>query len=82
MRLRSNAKELVMLSSKEGLLMILFDFFTLPVLRVGQWISRNTSKFNVLLFILDFIIEAPFKVLIEVAEEWVSFQRRKKEEII
>lgn len=81
LRLRQNAKELVILDKKEGAFMVVFDFFALPVLRVGRWISRNTSKVNIFMFILDFIIEAPFKVLVETIEEWIAFQREKKEEV-
>ena len=80
LRLRNTAKELVILDKREGALVIVFDFFALPIIRVGRWISRKTSKVNIFMFILDFIIEAPFKVLIETVEDWVSFQRQKKDE--
>jgi hypothetical protein len=82
LRLRHNAKEMVMVNKRQGAGEILFDFFAMPVLRAGRWISGKTSQINVFLFIMDFIIEAPFKVLIETVEDWVSFQREKKDEII
>lgn len=81
LRLRYTATELVVLGKRENIFTILIDFFTLPILRVGRWIASKTSKVNIFLFILDFIIEAPFKVVTETIEEWVSFQREKKEEI-
>jgi hypothetical protein len=81
LRLRQNAKEMVVLDKKEGAFMVVFDFISLPVLRVGRWISRNTSKINIFMFIMDFIIEAPFKIIVETIEEWVAFQREKKEEV-
>ena len=34
------------------------------------------------IFIFDFIKEAPFKLIFEVVEEWISFVRKRKEEII
>ncbi|MBI5037463.1 MAG: hypothetical protein HZC01_02040 [Candidatus Kerfeldbacteria bacterium] len=80
LRLRQTAKELVILDRRDNSLNIIFDFFALPVLRVGRWISRKTSKVNVFMFIMDFIIEAPFKLLVETTEDWVSFQEQKKEE--
>lgn len=82
LRLRHNAQEMVMVVRRQGAGAIIFDFFAMPVLRAGRWISGKTSQINVFLFIMDFIIEAPFKVLIETVEDWVSFQRVKKEEII
>lgn len=81
LRLRRAATELVVIGKKENILTIVIDFFTLPILGVGRWIASKTSKVNIFLFILDFIIEAPFKIVIETVEEWVSFQREKKEEI-
>ncbi|MFH0805070.1 MAG: hypothetical protein V1916_02650, partial [Patescibacteria group bacterium] len=82
LRLRHNATELVVLSRKDNLFMVIFDFLTTPILRAGSFIARKTSQVNVFLFIMDFIIEAPFKLLVETAEEWVAFQRKKRDEIL
>ncbi|MFA5134893.1 MAG: hypothetical protein WC505_03860 [Patescibacteria group bacterium] len=82
LHLRNNAKELVMVSKRDSALMAVIDFFALPVLRAGRWISSKTSKVNIFMFIMDFVIEAPFKVLIETVEDWLAFQRQKKEEIM
>ncbi|MFZ6035553.1 MAG: hypothetical protein ACOYUK_00185 [Patescibacteria group bacterium] len=82
LRLRQTAKELVIVDRREGFFNIIFDFFALPILRAGRWIARRTSKVNVFMFIMDFIIEAPFKILVETIEDWVSFQQQKKEETI
>ena len=80
-KLRREVKELIIIDEKDNLISIIMDFFTLPVLRVGSWISQKTPKINLFVFVLDFIIEAPFKIFIEIVEDWVSFEREKKEEI-
>jgi len=68
---------------KEGPLTPLVDFFFLPILRVGQWLSGEVlAKFNILIFIFDFIIEMPLKAIVEVIDEWVHFVHLKKEEIV
>src|SRR3989344_2679811 len=77
-KLRREAKELVILDDRDSFMTVILDFFSLPVLRVGQWLSEKTPKINLFIFILDFIIEAPFKILIEVFEDWTSFQKEKK----
>ncbi|MDD5040432.1 MAG: hypothetical protein PHY34_04765 [Patescibacteria group bacterium] len=82
LRLRDNAKELVIVSSKDNILMLVFEFFTLPILRAGRWIARKTSKVNVFMFLMDFIIEAPFKILVETIEDWLAFTRQKRDELI
>ncbi len=81
LKIRQNVKELEILDRRDNVVTILVDFFSVPILRVGRWLSTKTPKINILIFFLDFIIEAPFKLFIEVVEGWLSFQREKKEEI-
>jgi hypothetical protein len=80
-RVRSISRDYVYQESREGLLSSFVDFLFLPIIRVGQWLSTQISKLNVLGFVFDFIIEAPLKAFLEVIEEWVHFVRAKKEEI-
>lgn len=80
-RVKSMSKEYVYQESREGILSSFIDFLFLPMLKVGQWLSGQIAKLNVLGFIFDFIIEAPLKAFLEVIEEWVHFVRAKKEEI-
>jgi hypothetical protein len=58
------------------------DFFFMPILSLGKVFSEGVSKLNFFTFIFDFIIEAPFKLIVEVIEEWITFVRQKKEEIV
>jgi hypothetical protein len=59
------------------------DFYFLPIIRVGQWLSGEVlTKFNVIIFVFDFIIEMPFKAVVEVFDEWIRFVRVKKDEMI
>jgi hypothetical protein len=81
-RIRLSAQEFRVDYSREGLTSALIDFFTLPFLQVGQWLSTKFAQINIFMFILDFIIEAPFKAFIEIAENWIEFIKQKKEEII
>lgn len=68
---------------RDGPLTPLFDFFFLPIIRVGQWLSGEVlTKFNVFIFLFDFIIEMPLKAVVEVVDEWVHFVRLKKEDIV
>lgn len=68
---------------KDSFLTPLVDFFFLPFIKVGQWLSGEVlARFNVLIYILDMLIELPFKAIAEVIEEWVHFVKLKKEEIV
>jgi hypothetical protein len=70
------------LQEKESVITPFFDFFFMPILSVGKFFSQEISKLNFFIFIFDFIIEAPFKLIIEVIEEWINFVKKRKEEII
>lgn len=80
-RLRQNAKEMYVLKEKGGFLSSLMEFFFMPVIKVGQEISTNFSKINVFIFILDFIIAAPFNIIIDIIDDWFAFLKEKKDEI-
>jgi len=80
-RIRLAARELVVVDRREGLINFLFDFLTLPIVRLGRWLSVKLSRLNVFVFFLDLFVEAPFKLFMAVAEEWLSFIREKREEI-
>ncbi|HEU0050685.1 MAG TPA: hypothetical protein VFQ60_01360 [Patescibacteria group bacterium] len=80
-RLRLSAREYVIIERKEQFRNVLADFFSLPILRAGQWLSQSISRINVFIFLFDFIIEAPFKIFLNVLEEWFAFMKEKKEEL-
>ncbi len=81
-RVKKNIKELIIAERKDNLLDFLFDFFYMPIIAVGRWLSSKASKVNIFIFIMDFIIEAPFKVFVEIAEDWTKYVKEKKEEIM
>ncbi|MFA6392147.1 MAG: hypothetical protein WCW66_05405 [Patescibacteria group bacterium] len=80
-KLRQDNKELRMQNQKEGFFSILVDFFTIPIVRVGHWLSLKAPKVNVFVFILDVIIEAPFKSIVHVSEQWIDYIREKKDDL-
>ena len=80
-RVRLLAKELLVVDQKESFFTVLFDFFTVPILQVGRWISLRAPKINVLIFFFDVIIEAPFKAFLQAVEGFFGFLREKREEI-
>lgn len=81
LKVRQGARELLIMDDKEGFLTTVINFLAIPIIRAGRWISVNFSKINVFVFFFDIIIEAPFKILIEVFEDWSAYIKEKKEEI-
>lgn len=79
-RIRQIVKEL-RLEDKEGIFTPLADFFFMPILSLGKFFSQEMARLNFFIFIFDFLIEAPFKMVFEIVEEWISFVKKRKEEI-
>lgn len=80
-RVRQIAKE-YRLQVGESFFSPFVDFFFMPILSLGKFLSSEIAKLNFFIVILDFLIEAPFKLVFEIVEEWISFVRARKEEII
>lgn len=76
-----NVRELMIVERRENLITFLVDLFYMPIILVGRWLSNNMSKVNVFIFIFDFIIEAPFKVLVDVAEDWTKYVRERRDNV-
>ena len=72
-------KELMIIERKENIVTFLIDLFYMPIILVGRWLSNNMSRVNIFVFIFDFIIEAPFKILVDVAEDWTKYVRERRD---
>lgn len=81
-RVRFSAEQLKVEAEEEGFFGHLFSYLTLPFLNFGFYLSKGLAKLNFFTILLDFLIEAPLKSIIEVFEEWTSFLRQKKEEVV
>lgn len=80
-RIRRVAKEWIVVDSKENIIRFFIDFFSVPIIATGKWLSGKFSRINIFVFVLDFIIEAPFKIFVEIAEQWTRYVRERKEEL-
>lgn len=81
LRIRRSAKELLWSEPRDNLMRFFWTFFSMPIIRVGRWLTYEFAKVNFLVIFLDLIIETPLKTLIELWEGWASFIKEKKEEI-
>ncbi|PWB38972.1 MAG: hypothetical protein C3F02_01015 [Parcubacteria group bacterium] len=81
LRIRHSAHEYLVIQKKEGLLSTVMNFFSLPVIGLGLWMSRRFKKINIFAFIMDYVVEVPLKLLFSAIEHWLGFMREKKEEV-
>lgn len=75
-------KELLVIEKKENIFSFLLDLFYMPIIMAGKWLSGNMSKINIFIFIFDFIIEAPFKILVDIAEDWTKYIKERKDNMV
>lgn len=81
-RVRQIANEFSVVRERENFVEAAVTFLTLPFLRIGYRVSAEFSKVNVFAFILDVLLEAPFKLMLDLFEHWLDFVRQKREEVV
>ena len=81
-RVRFSASELNVTSVKESLASNLLTNVSLPFLDLGVWLADKFAQLNFFIVFFDFLIEAPFKNIIGIIDEWTTYLREKKEEAI
>lgn len=67
------------ISDKQSFMTPIVDFLFLPIAQVGRYLTEGFAQVNVFLFVLDFIIETPFKGLFAFFEQWFFFLHTKRE---
>ena len=81
LRIRHIAKNWTVSSDKERTLYFLGNILIMPIVEVGRWLSQKFEGINILVFIMDFVIETPFKVVLSVFDSFISFLKEKREEM-
>ena len=80
-RLSGMVRELELSTHRTGLLGSLQDFFYLPFIFLGQWLSRKYSQINIVARFMDLAIELPLKSLLRLLQQWINFLRDRHEEL-
>ncbi|HEX8965701.1 MAG TPA: hypothetical protein VF820_04695, partial [Patescibacteria group bacterium] len=65
----------------QGLLTPFIDILFLPIIKVGMKLTDGISQINILIFIFDFLIEAPFKVVFGFFEQLFAYLHTKREDL-
>ncbi|MDP2629937.1 MAG: hypothetical protein Q8P56_00860, partial [Candidatus Uhrbacteria bacterium] len=72
-RIRYNANRWKVLG--DGTFPAMVNLLAVPVVRTGHWLSRKFSTVNIFVFILDFIIETPFRHMLSFWNQFVRYLR-------
>lgn len=79
-RIRHSAKRWHV-NTKEGIFALIGSIMALPIVNTGRWLSQKFSAINVLVLVLDFIIETPFKFVLNFGNQFIAFLKEKSEEL-
>lgn len=66
---------------KQSFLSPVWDFFFMPIIRVGRKFTEGISQINIFIYIFDYFIETPFKEVFAFLEKWFFFLQTKREEM-
>jgi hypothetical protein len=80
-RLSSMVRELELVTPNSRILSTIRDFFYLPFILVGQWLSSKYARVNAVAHILDILIELPLKTVLRLVRQWTNFLNEKHDEI-
>jgi len=80
-RLSRMSRELELLERQTKLSGAVRDFFYLPFIVMGQWISSKYARLNLVAYILDILVELPLKTVLRLVRQWVRFLNEKHEEM-
>jgi hypothetical protein len=60
---------------------LIFDAFTVPVARVGEYLSSKWREYNVAATFTNYLVEIPFAALLDFIELWSNFLKERRSEI-
>jgi hypothetical protein len=80
-RIRVRAQQWVLSGGPEKAGAFFVDVLTLPIVLMGRWLIRKFDYANVMVFILDFIIETPYQLALDVIDSFSSLLKEKKDQL-
>lgn len=80
-RLSRMIREVEAVDSMQNGITVLRDFFYMPFVVVGRWISEKYAQVNFVSMILDMVIELPLKSVLRMIRQWSAFISSKKDQL-
>jgi len=79
-RIRYQARRWKVIEDQRSLA-ILAGVLAIPIVRTGRWLSTTFSSINIFVIILDFIIETPFKRILNFSNQFMLYLKEKGDEM-
>ena len=80
-RLTSQVRELETERNHTGFFASIRDFFYMPFIVIGQWLTSKYRQFNFVGRLLDIVIELPLKAVLRLVRQWIRFLDDRREEL-
>lgn len=80
-RLSRMIREVEAVDSQQNSLTVVRDFFYMPFVVVGRWMSEKYAQVNFVSMILDMVIELPLKSVLRMIRQWSAFISNKKDQL-
>ncbi|HOM78073.1 MAG TPA: hypothetical protein PLT50_02620, partial [bacterium] len=80
MAIRQKSKEITV-KEKGSVLEFILDFFSIPLAKIGAWLSSKWKEFNFVSVFFSTLVDTPFSSFIELLEEWRNYIKDKQAEI-
>ncbi len=79
-RIRSNTRRWRM-TGNETTIVLVANVLAVPVIRAGRWLSQTFKSINIFVMIMDFLIETPFKLILNFSHQFILYLKEKADEV-
>ena len=80
MVIRQRSKELTIVE-KENIIEFISDFFSIPLAKIGGWISTKWKEYNIVSVFFIALVDFPFSGFVAMIENWRNFIKEKSSEL-
>lgn len=80
MVIRQRSRELTIVE-KENIIEFLLDFFSIPLAKIGGWISSKWKEYNIVSVFFIALVDFPFSSFVAMIEGWRNFIKDKRSEL-
>ncbi len=80
-KIRQKARALQMVEERDTFLDTLVDFFALPIIHLGRWLTIRWKRYNLLSTLFNALLDMPYSIFVEFIEQWRYFLKEKKEKL-
>jgi len=71
----------ITIEERGGFLEFILDLFSMPLAKLGQWLSEKWKEYNIVAVFFTALVDTPFSTFVEIIEGWRNFIKNKRSQI-